>query len=154
MARKRSRRKVEEHEAYDGEIIDWEVGYSISGDDPFDTGRPFQEYSDLTLKVRLLWPEKHAGTEIEVRLLGDRRMDREMASSRPSGAPPYSIGTLTIRGSRQRDFLGSIPTSAIFGLLPSLESGRLKFVHLHGQKLYRGSASISYLQLCRSLEEE
>ncbi|KJS42457.1 MAG: hypothetical protein VR70_02005 [Rhodospirillaceae bacterium BRH_c57] len=89
-----------------------------------------------------------------MRLLGNREMDREMASSRPSGSPPHGVGTLTIRGTRQRDFLGSLPTSAIFGLLPSLESGRLKFVHLHGEKLYRGSASISYLQLCRSLEDD
>jgi hypothetical protein len=63
-----------------------------------------------------------------------------------------SVGHLDARGER-RSFLGTLPMSALWGLVPALDAGGIKFIQMTGDPLQRGSASIRWISFSREREE-
>lgn len=152
MARK-PRRREDEWESYYGEIIDWEVDYSLMVGRSSRPPKPYHEHLMLKVMLRLQKPDRLAGQDIQMHILGRRGEDRELNAEEPGEFLPLVVGTLTVRG-QERSYLGSLPHSVIMGLLPALESRRIGMIVLHGKRLYRGEAQITSMYLVRQVDPD
>lgn len=151
MARKP--RRPDEWESYYGEIVDWNVDYSLRVGRLDRYPQPYNEYLALEVALRLHKPDRLVGQDIEMTILGRREADRELNAEQHGEFLPLVVGTLTVRGER-RSYLGSLPYTAIMGLLPALESRRIRMVVLHGKRLYRGEAQITSMSLVREVDPD
>lgn len=144
-------RTEDDRQSYYGEIIDWDVDYSlmVGRFDPHP--QPYHEHLTLKVMLRLIFPTVLAGDVIDMHILGSRDDDRELAADQRGEFLPLVVGTLTVRG-EGRSYLGGLPYTAIMGLLPVLESRRIRMMTLHGQKLRRGKAQITSMSLVRQID--
>ncbi len=69
------------------------------------------------------------------------------------GFDPICVGTRHVRGNR-RDYLGSLPITAIWGLIPAMESSFFKFFDLYGERLRYGSAAIWSMRFARKIDPD
>lgn len=152
MARKQQRHN-DEWQSYYGDIVDWEVGYSLMVGRFRRPLQPYHEHLTLNVSLRLLYPPKLGGEIIGMQILGKRDEDRELDTEQHDEFLPLVVGTLTVRG-QERSYLGSLPYTAIMGLLPALESRRIRMMTLHGKKLYRGEAQITSMGLVREVDPD
>ena len=66
---------------------------------------------------------------------------------------PKAVGALVIRG-KQRDFLGSVPFDILQSICFMLQHGKIKFLVLSGQSLYRGNADIKSIYFEKNYNPE
>lgn len=140
--------------SYDFEIEDWEVSYAISvGDDPRFSRGPYSEYQSLHLTTRMVEPVKFKDRHVRFTLLGKREIDLKIDANFTRAGPAIHMGTLHMRGD-QSYYLGEMPATAVWGMVPALEAGRIKVIHLSGTPLHHGSASIRWISFDRTFGEE
>lgn len=152
--RRKPGRKVMPSTSYDFEIEDWKVGYSFAAGEGRDFTRgPYVEHLRLELVARLRSPEKHAGKLVTIALLGEREIDVLMDEDDPRVGSAKNVGHLRIHGDHS-SYLGSMPATAMWGLVPALETKRVKVIHMTGDPLDHGSADIRWISFDRVLEEE
>jgi hypothetical protein len=142
------------HCSYDFEIEDWEVNYAISvGDDPRFSRGPYSEHLRLELVARMIEPERFKDRRVHFTILGQREIDIAINTDDVRRGPAVHMGTLSMRGDRS-DYLGVMPASAVWGLVPALEAGRIKVIHMTGTILHHGSSSIRWISFDRQFDEE
>jgi hypothetical protein len=103
---------------------------------------PYWEHTDLEMKGKIVHPEKLVDKEIEVTIMANRREVHIL--NKPEDYyqfEPKAVGGLTIRG-KDSEFLGSVPFDAFHMLCSMIGAGKIKYLVLSGQALYRGSADI------------
>ena len=154
--RTKSRKPSEtESVTYSIEILDWELPYFLSINKTKDIiDGPLWEHLDLRLVGKFVHPEKLASNTIEGTIIGDRRKVSVVATPENySQFEPNSIATLTVRG-KQRELLGSMPFDVLSNISFLLHAGKIKFLVLNGQPLYRGSAAIRSMRFQKDFTEE
>lgn len=125
------------------EIKDWDFSYSLAVNRMRDMIEgPYWEHTDLEVKGNIVRPEKLADREIVATIMADRRETRVL--NKPEDydqVEPKAVGGLTIRG-KQSEYLGSVPFDAYQTLCSMISTGKIKYLVLSGQSLYRGDADI------------
>ena len=145
MKKKTKKRKQSKREAcsYVIEIRDWEFSYSFAL--PWRKNaieEPYWEFTDIKVKGKLVHPEKFVDREIDVTVMTDRWKTRVL--TKPDDCrqfEPKAVGGLTIRG-KESNFLGSVPFDAFQMLCSMMNAGKIKYLVLDGQSLYRGDTDI------------
>ncbi len=108
---------------------------------------PYWEHADLEVGGKLAHPEKLKDQEIAVTIMANRGDARIM--NKPEDydqVEPKAVGTMTMRG-KQSEMLCWVPFDAFHMLCSMLNAGKIKYLILYGQALYRGSADIRSLTL-------
>jgi len=152
---RKARKKVrEEYGSYIIEVADWETSYSfkVNRDDRFYTGS-YGEHLHLEIKGILRYPFKFDGKNIRVLLLGDRKLTANLVGEEYLEPQPQSIGGLTIRG-EHRDFSAFIPFDTVPVISTLLQAKQVRFISMSGKALFRGSASINYINFMRDFDPE
>ena len=148
-------KKVREvYGSYIVEVADWETSYSftVNRDDRFFVGS-YREHLHLEIKGILRYPFKFDGKEIRVLLLGDRKLKEIMVGAKYLEPQPQSIGGLTIRG-EHRDFSAFIPIDMVPVVSSLLQDKQVRFISMSGTALFRGSASINWINFMRDFDPE
>lgn len=155
MAKTQSKRKPEvQTETYLIEIEDWDASYSFSiGKGMAHKHGPYWEHVSLIIHGHFIHPEKVLDKTIKMTVMGKRNEDDALNDPDGDYQEPRCVGSLTVRGDR-REYLGTIPQTALWGLMPMLEAGRIKFVDLHGELLRYGSALIWSISFERNIDPE
>jgi hypothetical protein len=138
------RKKADRREScsYVIEILDWDFDYSLRLDPKCKiSARPYWEYTSLILQGRFVEPQKLAGRDVKVILLGNRNIMYAMEKPLEFDWEPKSIGWLTVTKS-QTEYLWSVPLDVFQLIVSSLTAGKIRFLSLHGETLYRGQTSI------------
>lgn len=135
------------------EILDWAVNYSFTSSPGRFAAGTYEEYLDLTLTARFVAPAKHAGALVTLMIAGRREGDALLEHPQRPGPPTPIVGTLTVRG-EHRQFLGALPTSAVWGLVAALGAGKLGAVTMSGTALSRGTARIDWLRFSHALDPD
>ncbi len=125
------------------EIKDWEFSYMFSVNKMQDRiDGPFWEHTDLEVQGTLVHPEKLKDKEIDVTIMANRSDARVMNKLEDYDRfEPKAVGTMTIRG-KQSELHCWVPFDAFHMLCSMLNSGKIKYLILHSQALYRGAADI------------
>ncbi len=150
---KRGRPRIEV-ESYYAEIETWELRYSFAGAE----GRPhcdtvFGEYAVIEIRGRFLSPAKLAGKDVQIHISGDRQYDVMMNHPEKFDQKAKGVAFLEVWGER-RELLGTYPWSALWGLVPAIQSGVVKIVSMYGEPLNRGRALIRSLAFFQSVDPE
>lgn len=145
--------KAVQFESYLLEIEGLDVDYSLSanGDSTFSQNG-LVEHQHFTIRSRLLSPKRFAGREVAVTLIGDRERDT-LLSGPEIDVRFEAVGSLTLRGTRST-YLGTLPSTALWGLVPALSSGIVRYITLFGSPLHRGAARISTFSLQSTYDPE
>lgn len=150
-----TRKKVQEaYSSYIVEVADWETSYSftVNHDDKFFAGS-YREHLHLEIKGLLRYPFKFDGKDIRVMLLGDRKLTSNLIGEEYLDPQPRSIGGLTIRG-EYRDFSAFIPYDSVPVISSLLQAKQVRFISMSGKALFRGSASIDWINFIRDFDPE
>jgi len=134
-------------------VNDWEPNYSLSIGKGFRKDDPYWEYAAIDFRGRLISPRKHEGREIKGWLMGDRGIDADLKHPEMSHREPLAVGGVTIRG-KTCEFHGSIPMTALWGIVPMLMSERIRFINLHGARLRYGSARMWSISFYRTVNPD
>lgn len=150
---RRSKSSLPEFQSYLLEIEGLEVDYSLSADtDSRISHNGLVEHQHFTIRSRLLSPKRFAGREVTVTLIGDR--ERDLLLSGPEVDARFeAVGGLTLRGTRST-YLGTVPSTALWGIVPALSSGIVRYITLFGSPLYRGAARIRTFSIQSTYEPE
>jgi hypothetical protein len=129
------------------EISEWDFSYSFSVNHMRDIIEgPFWEHTNLEVKGKVTHPEKLAGKEIKVTIMGNRNDTRIMNKPEDYHSfEPKAVGTITIRG-KQSELLCWVPFDAFHMLCSMINAGKIKYLVLSGQALYHGAADIRSLR--------
>jgi hypothetical protein len=149
------RKKVlEEYGSYIIEVADWETSYSftINRDERLFTGS-YREHLHLEIKGILRYPFKFDGKDIRVLLLGDRKLTSHLAAEEYLKPQPVSVGSITIRG-QHREYTGSLPFDVVPVVSSLLQAKQVRFISMSGKALFRGSASINWINFMRDFDPE
>jgi hypothetical protein len=114
---------------------------------------PYLENTEIKITGRLLAPKKLEGREIEIRIIGDRGIVDIIEHPQKCLEKPKGIGSLTIRG-KQSEAICFIPFYAVHSLCFLLHAGKLKFLVLNGQQLYRGNADVRAISFEKEYKHE
>jgi hypothetical protein len=93
------------------------------------------------MKGNFIHPDTLAGIQIQITILGDREKVQALEHPDECRYEPKAVGSLKVKG-KQSEFLGLVPFNAIQTLCILLQAGKLKYLVISGQELYRGSADI------------
>lgn len=128
------------------EIERLDVDYSLSanGDSRFSRN-DLVEHQHFTIRSRLLSPKRFEGREVAVTLIGKREQDI-LPSRLEIDVRLEAVGSLTLRGIRST-YLGTVPSTALWGLVQALSFGIARYITLSGLPLHRGAARISTFSL-------
>lgn len=131
-----------EHQSYFANVTDWWVSYGLmkGGANKHHIG-PYWEHVRLTVMVELFFPERFAGQVAEIAFLGERDTDVQLDHPTPEQFQPNRVGTFEIRQGNI-SYLGGLPLSSLWGLLPALAAGKIKAMRFHGEPVKRGEAAI------------
>lgn len=137
------------------EVINWEMPYSFSVN--FNKKLiegPFWEHINLKIEGKLVYPEKFTDKNIQILILGDRRLSQVVQKPKDYHRyEPNSVGMLTLRG-ENREFLGSIPFDVLNGISIQLQSGKIKYLILNGSRLYQGKTEIRHMRFSKDFGSE
>jgi len=153
MPRKSRRKTIPETESFYIQINDWEPNFFLALGKNFRRDTPHWEHATIDIRGSLLSPGKYKGREIKGWLMGDRVMDADLEYPETSNRDPLAIGSMTIRG-KKCDFHGSIPMTALWGMVPMLLSERIRIIHLHGERLRYGSARMWSISFNRTVDPD
>ncbi len=139
---------------YSIEIVDWDVSYSLHlTGDLKDMPWPFWEHASLDIKGKLLAPKELIDRNIDVTILGSRKIGYVLEHQPESVQEPKAIGSVTVRG-KQAEFLGQVPQDALQMLCFLISEGKIKVLEVTGKALYRGSAEISSIRFEKEYRPE
>jgi hypothetical protein len=129
------------------EMLNWDLSYSFSLDRhrKFSIG-PYWEHTSLEMNGNFLYPETLASRTIQITFLGDREEVQALEHPEECRYEPKAVGGLTVRG-KQSEFIGSVPSDALQTFCLLLQAGKIKYLVLSGQSLYRGDADITSIRL-------
>lgn len=114
---------------------------------------PYGEYLHLQLTTRMVEPERFKDRRLVLVMLGQRDIDHTLDIRDPNAGIGGLMGTLTMHGAKSK-YLGVLPASVVWGLVPALEAGRIKVVRMTGEPIQHGSASIGRISFDRVFGEE
>jgi hypothetical protein len=129
------------------EINDWKHSYSLSLNDNdslrdlFGPGL-YREHKSLALSGVFLEPKKVAGKDLKLSLFGSRDISEVL--NKPEDYPRASVkavGGLTVRG-KTREYYGSLPMDMYILIANMLAAGKIKYITMLGDSLFRGKADI------------
>ncbi len=103
------------------------------------------------IDARCLFPPKLAGRDTRFVILGDRQLEKSLRTQQAATTKTYGIGTLTMRG-QQSSYLGSIPYDAAWRIGLMVASEAFRFIYLHGEALFRGSARIRSMHFYQTFD--
>lgn len=128
------------------EMLNLDLSYSFSLDrhKKISIG-PYWEHMSLEMKGNFLHPETLANRAIQITFSGDREKVQALEHPEEYRYEPKAVGGLMVRG-KQSEFLGSVPFDAIETLCLLLQTGKIKYLVLTGQSLYRGDADITSIR--------
>jgi hypothetical protein len=152
---RKSRKKVqEEYGSYIIEVVDWETSYSftVNSDDRFYSGS-YGEHLHLEIKGILRYPFKFDGKDIRLTLLGNRKLTSNLVGEEYLKPQPVSVGHIAIRG-QHRAYIGSMPFDTVPIVSSLLQAKQVRFISMSGKALFRGSASINWLNFMRDFNPE
>jgi hypothetical protein len=144
---KKPAKPIREIAFYVIEINDWQHSYSLSLNDNdnlkdlFGSGL-YKEHKSLTLSGVFLEPKKIVGKDLQIKLFGSR--DMEAVLNKPEDYPRASakaVGSLTVRG-KTREYYGSLPMDIYILIANMFAAGKIKYLTMLGDVLYRGKADI------------
>ncbi len=153
MPKRPKKKKVVESEDYLFEILDWEFDYMFSSAKGMRTNKSFWEHAGIRFSTKMLAPDKYRDEALEVEFAGSRIEEKSLICEEDNETPSLSVGHLIVRKNERR-YYGSIPMSVLLSLPPSLESKRTKYITLHGEKLFRGSARITSIGIKQSFDPD
>lgn len=150
-ARKRS---VLNYQSFYVQIDDCKPSYSFSLNSSKYLDGPLWEHLEITLNGTFLSPERMKGLRVPLVFLGRRDDQAKLENLTDSDWKPRNIGVLTIRGKR-REFLGSLPYDALWGLSHVLlsASGAFRIIHLYGI-FARGRVDVTSVNFSREVDPE
>ena len=125
-----------------------QTSYSFAVNGSKHTVGPYWEHLETTLTGAFLSPDRLKGLRVPLVFLGRREHQSALEEPTNSDWKPRNVGVLTLRGQR-REFLGSLPYDALWGLLHTFSSGVFRIVHLHGI-LERGRAEMRSVNFART----
>jgi hypothetical protein len=143
---------VQTYQSFYIQIEDSAPSYSFAINASKHTVGPYWEHLETTLTGAFLSPDRLRGNGVKLVLLGRREDQGTLEQPTDTDWNPRNVGVLDIRGAR-REFLGSLPYDALWGLLHSLSSGALRIVHLYGI-VERGRAEIRSVNFARDVDPE
>ena len=144
---KKSTKPVREIQFYVIEITDWKHFYSLALNDNdslkdlFGPGL-YREHKSLALSGVFLEPKKIAGKDLQIKLFGSRDISEVL--DKPEDYPRASVkavGGLTVRG-KTREYFGSLPMDIYILIANMLAAGKVKYLSMLGDALFRGKADI------------
>jgi hypothetical protein len=124
------------------EILDWDMSYSFSLDpERRITPGPYWEHASLNIQGRFVEPATLLDRTVEMIIIGDRR--ETFAAEKPEEVKwtPKAIGGL-IASKSQAEYLGSVPFDTLQLIVSLLGMGKIKFLILSGEALYRSRTDI------------
>ena len=148
MGRK-PKRQVQD-QSYLFAISQWDVNYNFSNE--IGLG-PYKEEVYLNIEALGIFPERLSDQNFQFSLYGSRDLDLALSEPRTNPREPIGVGDLTFRGDR-RGYFGSLPHSALMALLPSIESGQIRSIHLYGHALRHGRATISSIDFAKEYDRD
>jgi hypothetical protein len=148
----RKRRPMPNYQSFYIQIEDFVPGYTFALNSSKYTLGPYWEHLETKLTGAFLSPDRLRGNGVKLVLLGRREHQGKLEQPAETNWNPRNVGVLDIRGAR-REFLGSLPYDALWGLLHALSSGALRIVHLYGI-LERGRAEIRSVSFARNVDPE
>ena len=144
---KKQTKPVREIEFYVIEITNWKYSYSLSLNDQenlkdiFGPGL-YREHCSLKLSGVFLEPKKIAGKDLKISIFASRDMVEVL--NKPEDFPRASakgVGGLTVRG-KTREYYGSIPQDIFTVTANMFAAGKIRYLTMLGETLYRGKALI------------
>lgn len=130
------------YEDYFAHVADWRVSYGLSkGGDWLHHAGPYWEHVRLIVVVEFFHPPKFAGQVAEISFHGEREPDVQLDHPTKEQFQPNRVGTIEVRQGRI-SYLGTLPLSSLWGLLPALAAGKIKAMRFHGEPVKRGEAAI------------
>jgi hypothetical protein len=154
MARtkRRKRRPIPNHQSFYIQIEDFKPDYSFALNASKYTVGPYWEHLETNLTGAFLSPGRFRGDQVKLVFLGRREDQSKLVQPTDSDWEPRNVGVLDIRGTR-REFLGSLPYDALWGLVHALSSGVFRIVNLYGI-VERGRAEIQSVNFARDVDPE
>jgi len=150
------RKKASRQESCDYviEALDWDFDYSLRLDPNRKVSAgPCWEYTSLILRGRFIKPQILAGKDVKVILLGSREIAFAMKKPLEVDWEPKSIGGLTVTKS-QAEYLCYVSFDAFQLIISSLAAGKIRYITLYGETLYRCRASIKSVSFESSYSTE
>jgi hypothetical protein len=148
----RKSRPVQNYQSFYIQLEESSPSYSFALNASKYTVGPYWEHLETTLTGAFLSPDRLKGLRVPLVFLGRREDQSKLEQPTDSDWKPRNVGVLTIRGAR-REFLGSLPYDALWGLLHALSSGAFRIVHLYGI-LERGRAEIQSVNFERDVDAD
>jgi hypothetical protein len=148
----RKKRPIPNYQSFYIQIDDFKPDYSFALNASKHTVGLYWEHLEATLAGAFLSPDRLKGNCVKLVFLGRREDQSKLEQPAESDWKPRNVGVLDIRGAR-REYLGSLPYDALWGLLHALSSGALRIVHLYGI-LERGRVEIRSVNFARDVDPE
>jgi hypothetical protein len=154
MARIKVRRKrpSPNYQSFYIQIGDFKPDYSFSVNNSKHTVGAYWEHLEATLGGTFLSPNRLKGFHLSLVFMGRRDEQSKLQQPEDTDWRPRNVGVLTMRGER-REFLGSLPYDALWGLIHVFPTDALRIVHLFGI-LERGRAEIQSVNFARDFDLE
>jgi hypothetical protein len=146
-------------EFYVIEITDWKYSYSISLNDQenlkdiFGPGL-YREHCSLKLSGVFLEPKKITEKDLKISIFASRDMVEVL--NKPEDFPRASakgVGGLTVRG-KTREYYGSIPQDIFTVTANMFAAGKIRYLTMLGETLYRGNALIHSIHFEEDYDRE
>lgn len=123
-------------------ILDWRVDYSFSLDkDRRITPGPYWEHTSLKIQGRFIEPAILLNRTVEMIIMGDRRETFAVQQPEEVQWNPIAIGDFTIN-KNEAEYLGSLSFDVLHLIVSLLAAGKIRFLVLTGEELYRSRANI------------
>jgi len=154
MAKKRKKRKVQENQRYEIEVMDWEVYYHFGiAPKNLDMGA-YWEISNLSLVGKIISPELKIAQKAKIRLSSKPEMEDHW-TAKPTISSAKAIGFMEVpRGEDILQMHCSIPPRMSNNIHVAVASGKIKYISVFGEKLKWRRGLVFDITLSAELEEE
>lgn len=154
MAKKRKKKKVQENQRYEIEVMDWEV-YHHFGIAPKNLFKgSYWEISNLILSGKIISPELKIAEKAKIDLSSEPEMEDHWKTE-PTILSAKAIGYMEVpRGEDVLQMHCSIPPRVSNNIQLAVASRKIKYVSVFGEKLKWRRALVFSVTLSAELEEE
>lgn len=149
MPKKRKARNAEWPVFYVVEISDWDWSFSFGLDGTKYSGDPYSDFRHLEITGSLISPTIEKVEKVTVHLLPDADLNKSNRLERE----PIAVGSLRLDDSTLQGLI-SMPLDALDSILLMLETNRIKFILMQGQKLRYRQSPVTNYSLQRELDED
>lgn len=111
---------------------------------------PYWEHLGLDLTGTFQHPAKAKGRKTTFTVRGDREIEDTFARPDQPHRKPNGVAFVTMRGDHTEVY-ASAPQDSLRCIAAMLASGRIRFLILHGEALYRSKATITSMHFQRSV---